>query len=82
MKYAAVISKGPTSYGAMAPDLPGCYAVGEMLEETRALIAEAIAAHIKLLREDGDPVPQPGIRRPPFTAVIFAPVALLAGILI
>ena len=61
MKYAVVYEKGPTSYGAMVPDLPGCYAVGETLEETRALIAEAIAAHIKLLRQDGDPVPEPSI---------------------
>ena len=41
MKYPVVISRGPTSYGAMVPDLPGVYAVGETAEETRELIAGA-----------------------------------------
>jgi predicted RNase H-like HicB family nuclease len=61
MKYTVVYEAGPTSYGASVPDLPGCYAVGETMAETRALIAEAIAAHIKLLRADGEPVPSPSI---------------------
>ena len=26
--YAVIIEKGPTSYGAYVPDLPGCVAVG------------------------------------------------------
>lgn len=29
MRYAIVIEKGPTSYGAYVPDLPGCVAVGK-----------------------------------------------------
>ena len=29
MKYAVIIEKGPNSYGAQAPDLPGCIAVAE-----------------------------------------------------
>ena len=32
MKYAVMIEKGPTSYGATVPDLPGCVAVAETLE--------------------------------------------------
>jgi len=59
--YQVVFEKGPLSYGAMVPDLPGCFAVGKTLEETRTRIAEAIAAHIKLLQQDGDPVPQPSV---------------------
>jgi len=47
MKYPVVISRGPTSYGAMVPDLPGVYAVGETAEETRELIAGAIVMHIR-----------------------------------
>jgi len=31
MRYAIVIEKGETSYGAHVPDLPGCVAVGESL---------------------------------------------------
>lgn len=59
MKYAVLIEKGPTSYGATVPDLPGCIAVGETVDEVAALIREAIDFHIEGLRADGEPVPPP-----------------------
>jgi predicted RNase H-like HicB family nuclease len=59
MKYAVVIEQGNTSYGAYVPDLPGCVAVGENLEEVKQLIREAIAFHLEGLREEGLPVPPP-----------------------
>ena len=59
VKYAVVIEKGPTSYGATVPDLPGCVAVAETLEEVETLIREAIDFHIDGLRQDGLPVPPP-----------------------
>jgi predicted RNase H-like HicB family nuclease len=59
MKYGVVIEKGETSYGAYAPDLPGCVAAGESLEEVEELIREAIKFHIEGLREEGLPVPEP-----------------------
>ncbi len=59
MQYAVVIEKGPTSYGAYVPDLPGCVAAGESVEEVRKLIAEAIQVHIDGMRDDGDPIPEP-----------------------
>jgi predicted RNase H-like HicB family nuclease len=49
MKYAVVYDKGPTSYGASVPDLPGCFAGGSTLEKTRERIAGAIAMHIEVL---------------------------------
>jgi predicted RNase H-like HicB family nuclease len=52
-KYAVVIEKGPTSFGAYVPDLPGCVAVAETRTEVGQLIAEAITFHIEGLREDG-----------------------------
>jgi predicted RNase H-like HicB family nuclease len=58
-KYAVVIEKGATSYGAYVPDLPGCVAVAETRDEVEKLIAEAIAFHIEGLLENGDPVPVP-----------------------
>lgn len=54
-----MIEKGPTSYGATVPDLPGCVAVAETLEEVETLIREAIEFHIEGLRQDGLPVPPP-----------------------
>ncbi len=59
MKYAVIIEKGPTSYGAYVPDLPGCVAAGDTREEVVRLIQEAIEFHINGLREDGQPVPSP-----------------------
>jgi predicted RNase H-like HicB family nuclease len=59
MKYTAIFEKGPTSWGAYVPDLPGCVAAGETLEETQQLIGEAVAFHIEGLREAGFAVPEP-----------------------
>lgn len=59
MQYGVVIEKGETSYGAYVPDLPGCVAAGETLEEVEQLIREAIQFHIEGLREEGLPVPEP-----------------------
>ena len=59
MKYAVVIEKGPNSYGAHVPDLPGCIAVAETLDELDELIHEAIEIHLKGIIEDGLPIPEP-----------------------
>jgi predicted RNase H-like HicB family nuclease len=53
MRYAILIEKSDTGYGAYVPDLPGCVALGETLEETEKLIKEAAEFHIEGLREDG-----------------------------
>jgi predicted RNase H-like HicB family nuclease len=59
MKYAVIIEKGDTSYGASVPDLPGCIAVGETLEEVQRLIREAIAFHLEGMTLEGLPIPEP-----------------------
>ncbi len=59
MRYAVVIEKGPNSYGAYVPDLPGCVAVAKSAEEAKKLIAEAVFLHLEGLREDGLPIPEP-----------------------
>lgn len=61
MRYAILIEKGDTSYGAYVLDLPGCVAVGETLEEVKVLIHEAIEFHLAGLAEDGSPIPEPKI---------------------
>ncbi len=59
MKYAVVLEKGPDGYGAYVPDLPGCVAVGDALEEAEKLIREAVMLHLEGLREDGILIPEP-----------------------
>ena len=59
LRYPIIIEKGPTSYGAYSPDLPGCVAVGNSIEEVKKLMKEAIEMHIQGMIEDGDAIPEP-----------------------
>lgn len=58
-EYLVVIENSEGSYSAYSPDLPGCVAAGETIEEVRSLMREAIQMHIESLREHGEPVPLP-----------------------
>lgn len=59
MRYMVILEKGPASYGAYVPDLPGCVAAGETKAEAVKLIQEAIEFHIEGLQEEGLPIPEP-----------------------
>ena len=59
LKYAVVIEKGPTSYGAHVPDLPGCVAAAETRDGVCVLIKKAIELYVEALEEDDLPVPEP-----------------------
>ena len=59
MEYLVIIEKGREGYGAYVPDLPGCVAAGESIDEVRQLIREAIPLHVGLMRERGEPIPAP-----------------------
>ena len=59
MKYTVIIEKGPTSYGAYIPDLPGCVAVGDTREEVIDLITEGVVYHLELMAEHGETIPRP-----------------------
>ncbi len=52
--YTVVLEKSDNGYAAYLPDLPGCVAAGDTLEETKALIAEAAAYHMELLANSQD----------------------------
>ena len=62
MRYAVVIEKGKGNYGAYVPDLPGCVATGDTIEEVEREIHEAIEFHLEGLRADGLPIPEPSSR--------------------
>ncbi len=59
MNYLVIVEKGPSSFGAYVPDLPGCVAAAESRDEVLELIREAIEFHIEGLKEDGLVVPTP-----------------------
>ena len=46
--YTALLEKSANSL----PDLPGCAAAGDTLEETKSLIAETIKSHLEILAND------------------------------
>ena len=56
-EYAVVYERGPVSWGAYLPDLPGLAAVGDTLEEVQELIREGLEFHLESMLEDGDPIP-------------------------
>lgn len=58
LRYAIVIERKPTSYGADVPDLPGCAAAAETREEVVELIGDAIEFHLETMREGGLPAPE------------------------
>jgi predicted RNase H-like HicB family nuclease len=59
MRYAVIVEKRESSVGAYVPDLPGCAAVAETIEEVLRLIQEAIEFHLEGLVKDGQPLPEP-----------------------
>jgi len=59
MRYAVIFEKSSAGYGAYVPDLPGCVATAETVDETRQLIREAIELHLADMRATGQPIPQP-----------------------
>ncbi|HEX9953307.1 MAG TPA: type II toxin-antitoxin system HicB family antitoxin [Rubricoccaceae bacterium] len=60
MQFPIVIEE-PTQAGetfsAYAPDFDGVVATGDTVEACAALMAEALALHIRGMIEDGDPIP-------------------------
>jgi predicted RNase H-like HicB family nuclease len=48
-----------SGYSSYSPDLPGVVAAADSREETERLMLEAMAEHLALLRELGQPVPEP-----------------------
>lgn len=61
MKYLVVIEPTETGFSAYLPDLPGCVSTGTTHEEVEQNMREAIGLHLEGLREEGYPVPEPGI---------------------
>jgi len=59
VKYLAVIEQGSDNYSAYLPDVPGCVATGETIEETLSRLGRALEMHLAGLKEDGLPLPVP-----------------------
>lgn len=53
----AIIPEEGGDYGVIVPDLPGCFSVGDDLEEAIASAQEAIECHIEGMMMDDEPIP-------------------------
>lgn len=58
-EYTVVYERAGDNYSAYVPDLPGIVAAADTVEETRALIQEAIELYFETLRSEGLPIPEP-----------------------
>jgi predicted RNase H-like HicB family nuclease len=58
-RYTVIYEKGPTSWGAYVPDLPGVIAVSDSRDEVERLIQEAAEFHLEDMREEGISIPPP-----------------------
>lgn len=58
--YVVVVERADDgTFGAWSPDLPGVVATAQSNEESIDLMREAIAGHLEVMREHGDPIPEP-----------------------
>ena len=62
MRYAVVIEKADANYSAYVPDLPGCIATADTVEEVQTFLREAVEQHLAGMREDGIAIPPPSSR--------------------
>lgn len=65
--YIVVYEWTGENYSAYLPDLPGCVACGDTIEETEELMREAIRLYIEALAEEGSPVPAPTTQARPLS---------------
>jgi len=56
-KFLIVIEKAKKNYSAYSPDLPGCIATGQTVEEVEKNIYEAIEMHLEGMKEDNISIP-------------------------
>ena len=62
-EYLVVIHKAGANYSAYSPDVAGCGALGDTIEETVANMQQSLEMHLESIVEDGDELPEPrGLR--------------------
>ena len=55
--YTVIIEPSTTGYGAYSPDVLGCAAAGDTVEEALALLRETLALHLEDMVASGEPIP-------------------------
>jgi len=58
-EYTVLYEHGETSWGAVVPDLPGCFSIGDTRDQAEANVKEAIELYIGELKSRNEPIPEP-----------------------
>jgi predicted RNase H-like HicB family nuclease len=59
-RYLILVGGGPpTNYGAWSPDVLGCVATGNTVEECIAEMRSALGFHLESMVKDGEALPEP-----------------------
>ncbi len=59
-RYLILIEGGPPSnYGAWSPDVQGCVATADTIEDCIQEMRAALTSHFELMREFGETIPEP-----------------------
>lgn len=58
-RYPIIIERTGTGFSAYSPDVPGCAAVGDSVEEAREAFQEALEFHFEGMRLAGEAIPEP-----------------------
>jgi len=53
------VERGPRNCSAYSPDVSGCAATGRTVEECVAEMRSALASHLEVMSEYGEPIPEP-----------------------
>lgn len=59
MRYTVLIDGDPGAYGVVFPDLPGCAAMGETIEEAMENAGDALRDWMASHTREGAPTPEP-----------------------
>ena len=59
--FTGVIERASDGFGVFFPDVPGCTSAGDTLAQALENGELALAAHIELMAEDGDDLPEPSV---------------------
>ena len=57
--YPAIVERAGAGYSVFFPDLPGCTSAGDTLQAVALAAEEALAGHLKVTGEHGEPIPAP-----------------------
>jgi predicted RNase H-like HicB family nuclease len=78
-RYPVIIEQTGTGYSAYSSDVSGCAAVGDRKEETRRNFPDALSAHFEVMREIGEPIPDPNATVDYVEVAALHPVANMAA---